>query len=249
MVNTTYDIIVPLSSGTIWHNNEVRYLIRSFVKNFPQLGKIFIVGFKPDFLKWTDPRLIHIPCDDPYRHNKDANIIYKVMKACARNDISDDFIRCSDDQLVIKPTTIDDFYPRYLNNIFNLNVVSNNRWKRRVLHTAEILRKEKKTTFHYECHYPMIYNKKSFLQIIGKYNVFDTNGYTINTLYFNNILDEHKQLGDIKLTIHRPILTMSDLLILLKNKTFVGYNNKGLREGVLKVWIESTFHQKTQFEL
>ena len=78
--NVQYDLVIPLGMGSIWQDNEIRYCIRSFVKYFSQLGKIFIVGSHPDFLKWHYPRLIHVPCSNPFTANKDANIIYRVFR-------------------------------------------------------------------------------------------------------------------------------------------------------------------------
>lgn len=243
-----YDLVIPLGIGSIWQNNEVRYCIRSFVKNFFQLGKIFIIGQKPDFLKWSNPRLIHIESDDPFRQNKDGNLIYKVLKACNRSDLSFDFIRASDDQLVVRKVSIDDFYPRYSINIDRLPI-KRNRWKMRVWDTVQELKRIGKTTYNYEIHFPMLYNKESFIGVMNKYPLQDHKGYTINTLYFNNILDEHKQLGDIKLTIPKPIMTINDIVKQVDKKIFIGYNNKGLRDGVLKSWIQQNFNQKTEFEI
>lgn len=243
-----YDLVIPLGIGSIWQNNEVRYCIRSFVKNFSELGKIFIVGQKPEFLKWSNPRLIHIESNDPFRKNKDGNLIYKVLKVCSREDLSYDFIRCSDDQLVIKKVTVNDFYPKYLIEI-NRPPVSNNRWKLRVWRTIEELKRVNKPTYHYETHVPMIYNKDSFIEVMNKYPIVDKSGYTINTLYFNYILEEHKQLENIKLTMQRPIMTMDEMMKQVDGKIFLGYNNKGLRDGVLKSWIQQNFSQKTEFEI
>ena len=60
---------------------EIEYVIRSLKRYCSSwLGRIFIVGSEPpeeirDFV-------IHVPCDNPYTHCKDANIIHKVRYAC-----------------------------------------------------------------------------------------------------------------------------------------------------------------------
>lgn len=239
------DLVIPVGVGSIWDNNELRYCIRSFVKYFDDLGKIYIVGIKPDFLKWENPRLIHIQSDDPFRHSKDANIINKVLKVCKRDDLSDDFIRSSDDQLILKKVQVEDFYPRYLINLSSKPIPSNNNnWFKRLQKTVNQLQQEKKTVFHYESHYPMIYNKQSFIKIME--SIPDV---TVNTYYFNSILDEYKELGNLKLTLQKPVISMQEFLKEVKGKVFLGYNNKAIREpSILKLWIQNEFREKTEFE-
>ena len=241
------DLVYPIGLGTIWQDNEIRYSIRSFVKYFDQLGKIFIVGEKPNFLNWNNPRLIHIECNDEYRHAKDANIINKVLKACYRKDLSDDFIRASDDQLVLKKVSIDDFYPRYIGDLVNFKVVNtHNTWKKRVAYTADLLKSQNKSTFFYESHFPMLYCKESFIYEMQNH----IQDVTINTYYFNHILDEYKDLNNLKLTLQKPVVNMEEFLKELKSKMFLGYNNKALREpSLLKLWIQNEFREKSEFVL
>lgn len=239
------DLVIPLSVGSIWNNNEVKYCIRSIEKNFDELGKVFIIGDKPNFFNWNNPRLVHVECEDSFRHNKDANLINKVLQVCRRNDLSDDFIRASDDQIVLKRVSIEDFYPKYMTDLEGKILPPNNSWFRRLGSTRDMLKIKGKTTFHYESHYPMIYNKESFINTM-KDHIEDC---TINTYYFNTILDEHKHIGNTKITLQRPILNMQEFLKEVKGKTFLGYNNKGLREGMLQLWLSNEFREKSSFEL
>jgi hypothetical protein len=248
-----YDLVIPLGTGSIWQDNEtkdneIRYCIRSFVKYFSQLGKVFIVGGHPDFFKWHYPRLVHVPCNNPFTANKDANIIYRVLKAC-NSGVSFDFIWSSDDQVILQPVNVDDFRPKYLGDLSRVNINPKNNWKRRLKNTYELLQREGKTTYHYESHYPMIYNKETFVEIMNKYPSDNKHGYTINTLYFNNILDEHHRIGDIKLTLEKPVMTIGELNELTKNKKFIGYNNKGLRDSALKSFLQQKFPDKCEFEI
>jgi hypothetical protein len=242
-----YDLVYPLGSGSIWQDNELRYSIRSFVKHFDQLGKIFIVGQKPEFINWFNPRLVHIPCEDSFRHNKDANIINKVLQACKRNDLSNDFIRASDDQIILKKVQIDDFFPYYMIDLKEKQFpVNNNNWFKRLKYTVDLLQMEGWTMFHYDFHYPVIKNKDSFIKIMQD-RIQDI---VINTYYFNKILKEHKQVENIKVTLQQPVLNMQDFLKEIKGKTFLGYNNKGIREpSLLKNWIQNELRDKTEFEI
>lgn len=241
-----YDLVYPIGSGSIWQDNELRYSIRSFVKYFDQLGKIFIVGQKPEFLNWNNSRLIYIECDDPYRHNKDSNIINKVLRVCQEQTLSDDFLRASDDQIVLRRVNINDFYPRYLIDLNGKQFPKGNSWYKRLEKTIEILKNEKKTTYFYDSHFPNICNKQSFIKVMQN-RIQDV---TINTYYFNYILDEYKELGKFKLTVQKPILNLNEFQKEVSGKYFLGYNNKGLREpSLLKNWIQNEFYEKSKFEL
>ncbi|CAJ0610685.1 unnamed protein product [Cylicocyclus nassatus] len=56
---------------------EIEYVIASLKKYCSSwCGRIFIVGSEPP--KEIKDDVIHIPCDDPYTHCKDANIIHKI---------------------------------------------------------------------------------------------------------------------------------------------------------------------------
>ena len=68
------DLVIPIGAGMSW-DNELRYVLRSYDKYVPDLGRVFLAG-PVDKLKKKYPWLRGvelIDCDDPYNHNKDAN--------------------------------------------------------------------------------------------------------------------------------------------------------------------------------
>ena len=78
----------------------------------PWLGNIYVVGESP---KIRNPRVKHIYCPDITKGNKDANIIHKLYVAIQKiPSLSDNFLFCSDDILVTKPTKWSDFHPMYV---------------------------------------------------------------------------------------------------------------------------------------
>jgi len=70
------DVVYPLGSGSAWDNNELRYSLRSLENNLLDLGRVFVVGQRPPWLV----EAVHIPMEDTHRHNKDANLIDKVLE-------------------------------------------------------------------------------------------------------------------------------------------------------------------------
>lgn len=239
------DVVFPLGNGSIWENNEIRYSVRSVLKNFKDCGRIFIVGEKPTFFDWSNPRLVHLPCTDSYIRNKDGNLIRKVLLAC-KNGVSDEFVRMSDDQVFLKPTQATDIKPFYVQDL-KIRTNFGNRFGRRLKHTRDTLISENKTCYHYESHYPMIYNRDKFIKVMNSYQHQDNeSGFTINTLYFNNVLRDHEKIPlDYKLTVESPLVDLSRL----SEVRFLGYNNKGVRDGLLCKALESIFTENSEVEV
>lgn len=235
------DVLIPLEyRNTKWNNNEIKYCIRSLEKNLLDLDKIFIIGFLPEFLKESKD-LIHINFDDPYKHNKDANIIRKVLKGIICG-ISKNFVRISDDQMILKPIYSKDIKPLYKFDLNEYDFIKVNRWRNRLKNTYEILKKEGKTTFNYDSHIPVVYNKEKFESIFTKYNWFqEGEGYTINSIYFNNINCERIKLKGEKIGFETPEIKK------IENQIFLGYNDKGLTEN-LQQQIISLFPNKSKYE-
>ena len=47
----TLDVVYVLGTGSSWDNNEIRFSIRSVLKNLPGIGRIIIIGEKSSGLK------------------------------------------------------------------------------------------------------------------------------------------------------------------------------------------------------
>jgi hypothetical protein len=72
------DVVYTLGTESSWQDNELRYSLRSLERNFPDLGRVWIVGHKPAWLTGV----VHIPMADVHKQNKDANLIDKILAAC-----------------------------------------------------------------------------------------------------------------------------------------------------------------------
>jgi len=241
------DIVIPLGSGTRWHDNEIRYCLRSLAVNFIDLGAVFIVGEKPKWMK----NVVHIKAKDTLPENKDGNIINKVLLACEHPDLSMDFIRLSDDQIILQPMRFIDIRPYFLDDLADRPSVwwQGGKWKRRMKHTFELLRKQKKTTYHYDSHIPMPCNKYLFRDVFEKVDYEKKPGVTINTWYFNNIgLEDHQKLMDQKAGFEMPAINIPIIWEKIKDKYYLSYNDGGLND-YLKAVIMTTFPYKSKFEI
>jgi len=239
------DVVIPLGNRSEWNDNEIRYCLRSLEKYFVDLGNVYIVGFLPSFIQ----RVIHIPAEDVFKVNKDANLIRKVLLACRNEQLSQEFIRMSDDQLLLKSCDKEDFYPKYSGDLRDLNWKFLNRWRNRLKRTFEILLLQNKSSYHYDSHIPALYNKELFEKVMLNYEWgVEKAGFTINSLYFNNIDIERKRMtGNFKANFERLFTDVDEINQELNGKTVAGYNDKGLTPE-LKVIIEKLFPEKSSFE-
>lgn len=170
---------------------EMEYVIASLKKYCSSwIGRIFIVGSEPP--EQIKDSVIHIPCDNPYTHCKDANIIHKVRYACENiPDLSDDFLVISDDQIVTKESSWDDMKPRIVRRFRDW---STERWERNrkvdfwhecLYNTLKLSPKDK--SCFWEPHIWSPINKQKFLEMCNKYDYEHNTDCIIFSLYYNFI--------------------------------------------------------------
>ena len=102
------DILYIVGTGSKWENNELRYSLRSIEKFGRNVGRVYIVGNKPDFI---NDNVTYIPCPDD-TNRKHKNILKKVLCAIEKSDISRHFIISSDDHFYTREVDFDQ-YPVY----------------------------------------------------------------------------------------------------------------------------------------
>ncbi len=102
------DILYVVGTGSHWENNELRYSLRSIAKNARNVGRVFIVGHKPDFVSDI---VTHIPYEDT-KNRKHKNIMLKVAYAAEHSDIAPHFLISSDDHFYVREVDFDN-YPVY----------------------------------------------------------------------------------------------------------------------------------------
>lgn len=238
------DVIIPYSQEAKWNDNELRYCIRSLCQNLKELNNIYIVGYKPEWLE----KVIHIPFEDTWKKNKDANIIAKILKVCEVKELSEDFLFISDDQIILQSLKGEEIKPLWWEDLHLRNWAKRNRWVERLERTYKKLRSEGKTTLNFDSHIPVVFNKNKFIQIMGKYDWhIDGQGYTINTLYFNNIDEEKIKINGEKAVFENKVESKDKIKELIKGKLYLGWNDIGLNE-YLKQVIGEVFENKCVFE-
>jgi hypothetical protein len=241
----------PLGKGSEWGDNELRYSLRSFVQNFPDLGPVIIVGERP---AWLSDEAVHIPCRDDHKRNKDANLIRKAMKACRHEAMTEWFIRPGDDHCLLRPLRFSQWKARYAFDLagcppdFWTNDTTHEKYYRRLRRTYGLLLHEGRTTFHYDTHTPQPYQAERFYGTMRRWNFTQGLGYCLNTLYFNMIHQERRYALGInrKVDITRP-MTADEIRRALEGRTFLNHNAAGLNDGLKEV-LGELFPEPSKFE-
>lgn len=242
------DLVYKIGSTCEWENyNELRYSIRSAEEHFKDLRNIIIVGFKPF---WVNEKVIHIPAIDPYRGNKDGNLINKMILACLDERTSDEFINISDDQYFLKDVYYDDFKINYIDNS-HYNGINNDRktrWLTRLERTRKVLESQSLAYNCYDAHIPYMLNKKLYPKTLFKYDYGCDLGYCGNTLYFNTILDKPQAINSSILTRLQAKCDYQEIVKLTTVSRFLNHTYKAINDD-LKTFLKEKFNKASSFEL
>lgn len=242
------DIVYVLGGGSAWLNNEIRFSLRSIVKNLKGWRNIYIVGERPIFLDYTKIKHVYFP--DKLYNNADGNIINKVLRACQIRDLSEDFLFINDDHLICKPIHVRDILPYHKGNMAKHENNPNywhNFWRKRLKRTYDILKEKGLPTYHYDLHIPIIFNREKFIEAMSNFNYELGIGFTMKSLYGNFwYRDINYPIKNLKNTIftHK---SKKDIYTLFANSVFISFNDFGLNED-LKVCLKNLFPKQTKFE-
>jgi hypothetical protein len=202
-------------------NEELRYSIRSAVKNLPH-DKIWVVGGKPDWYTGN-----HIEVDQA--KGKYANARNSLKAVCDSKEISESFILMNDDFYIINKTdTVPYMYAGTLSDKIDQreDIFSGNTYTTLLKQTlGSLSRKRVRVVLDYELHVPMIMEKKKLQKVLklsglwrsvygnvfnvggvkirdvkvyDKKNKFYANSYDINNLEFDYLSSNDDSFEMIK---------------------------------------------------
>ena len=104
------DILYVVGKGfSEWHDNELRYSLRSIAKNGINVGRVVVVGHCPYWL--NEDEVVLLPLKDT-TNDKHTNILNAIEYAVEQGVLGERFLYSSDDHYYVQPT---DFatYPAY----------------------------------------------------------------------------------------------------------------------------------------
>lgn len=241
------DVVYKLGYNCEWGDfEELRYSLRSLEKNFKDLGKVYVVGYRPRWLH----NIIHIHALDPYKTNKDGNLVNKLILASVHKEITPQFINISDDQYFLSPTTVEEMkYPIIDNS--HIQFIPNaplNRWQQRLKRTISVLKERGFTHDCYEAHTPYLIDSSNYMSTLMQYDYGVDLGYCGNTLYFNTL----KKPGRVITKRDLARITSSFDYDILQSKLigvkFLNHTNKGLNDSLKKI-LKEKFPEPSKFEI
>ena len=201
------DFVIPLSTGSRSNDDELRLLLRSLELNGMRYRNVIVVATRPP--KWLrNVRIIQM--DDPLKHNKDGNIIRKVLTAAALPDITHEFVWSSDDCVMLKPFDCANLPPIHNSRGKDRFPENGTIWQRRVRRTFEFFeRRGVILDCNFESHTPHRYPARKLLRVMRDVDYSSDIGYSINTLFcgllgitkgFDQSLfkDTNENIGDAK---------------------------------------------------
>lgn len=196
--STKHDVVIPWGHSGIASNVmtcgerlEIEYVVASLKRYCSSwLGRIFVVGDEPPASIKDDT--IHLEAPNPYTHCKDANIIYRIMCAIYNvPDLTDDFVKISDDQVLTMETSWEDLTPRIVRRYSDW---TEQQWLRN--RDMDAWHKGLYITLHHfdltkcsfwEPHIASPINKHRWIEMCNKYNWEKSVGCIDMTLYYNFI--------------------------------------------------------------
>ena len=236
------DVVVPLSRGSVWQDNELRYALRSVERNLAGLRRVYIVGHRPDWLR----SIIHLPADDLDR-NKDANIIEKILLACEQPELSQRFLFLSDDQVLLEPCWPADFGPFYAGDARALGGRSRSRWRRRLLRTGQQLAAAGLPSANYDLHVPTVMEREMARAVFAQWEDCIKDGMCVCTLYHNAAGGTSCSLGNTRARFETPRYDAVAIQQALRGRRFLQYNDRGLTPAFRQV-LADLFPEKSSFE-
>ena len=234
-----HDVVYVLGKGSKFNNLEIKISIMSLLKFCDiWLGNIYIVGENPGI---GNPRVKHIYAPDITRVNKDANIIHKLLTAIWKiPSLSDNFLFCSDDILVTRESSWEDFAPRY---VFEYPPVEkarqllyaeakNNTWDMLMLNTLDRFIGNREHIYFYEPHIFAPINKRYFKQMCNQIDYTNNRNVIVMSLWFNwlNLKNPQKRFD------HQSVFSAN--IPNLKNvQRHLTYNDKAFEVKKFRDWL------------
>lgn len=226
------DIVYVLKNGI--RSDEIRYSVRSVVKNFP-CKRIWFVGGKPDGIE--PDRYIEYQQLGSSKWERSTATIRIIATT---EDITEDFWLFNDDFFIVKKLT--QFQPMILGTLerrvqriydkHNMQTAYSNKLQE----TRQILKRNKLDTLDYAVHCPILINKTKALKTLKKFR-----GYPM----FRSLYGNHHRIGG-QVTDDYKVFGLDELP--RDNVAVVSTTDKSFRDGVVGQYIRDMFSDPSKYE-
>lgn len=250
------DIVIPLGKGSQWENNELRYSLRSLEKFGRNVGKVFVVGEMPKFIKasaringWSgqvfENTVTYIPHVDKYGHER--NIMEKVLAACKDERVSDNFLFWNDDFFLTDFIDCEN-YPNYYHGTLEQRAserLKSDGYGISIRNTLDVFKDSNQIFFDIHC--PIVYNKGQFLNSVPLLDWTKGNGYIIKSLYANTWFensDIYFEMPDLKFN---KVISKTEIRAKLEGRHIFSVADSGLFRD-MKETIKELYPIPSQYE-
>lgn len=229
-----YDVVYILRNDI--DSEEIRYSIRSVVKNFPY-NNIWFCGGKPD--KITPDKEMLFLQEGVGKFGKVYNTYLKIIE---NDEITENFWLFNDDFFVMSP--IAEYTPWHngeiidMVNRFEKAKGKQSKYTSRLRKTRDELIKHNLTTYNYALHVPMLMNKEKLKPVLEKFPECSPRIVYGN---LNNIGGEYHQDVKIIKTYVQP-----DEKGL--HKYYLSTKDKSFRDGIVGTYIRNKFKNSCKYE-
>jgi hypothetical protein len=226
------DVVFVLGNGSKCNDEELALAMKSLYKYCGSfIRKVYVVGAHPR-CKLTEYKYTYLPCVDPYKES-DKNIAYKIQYAIDRiPDLTEDFLKCSDDQFVTQPCTWEDFIPKTVSK-FNRGSTQESFgkriWEVRLFETLTKMSEMRRSVYYYEPHIWCQVNKKDFKKMLADMGGVQNVG-VIWTQYYNYVLKHDREKIHDHVFFNKSITDRDDMLnlremFMRRIPKFIAYND------------------------
>lgn len=178
------DVVYVLGTGSRFHNNEIRFSLRSIEKHLSNYRKIWIVGEHHPMLENVN----FVPFPDKTSMS-DTNIMHKVSHACQHPEITDDFLFFNDDHYLLADfdaPTFPYFYSKSMEEYLRRRPQDG--YRRRVKNTYKYLQSKGLPTKFFDTHTPIIFNKAKFLEHVNTGPDWSSpTSFVVKSIYANSL--------------------------------------------------------------
>jgi len=146
-----------IGSGSLHYNEELRFSLRTVEKFCPEAERIVVVGEPLHFLS----NKVDFHYIEEAKGNKEYRIGMKIYNACKSGYIDGDFVFMNDDFFFTRPYNWNINYAKG-----ELPSGGKEHYPKALNDTREYLLSIGKSINHFDCHTPIIYNAKKFMELL-----------------------------------------------------------------------------------
>jgi hypothetical protein len=149
---------------------------------------------------------------------KERNIMEKIVVGCGFPDLSQRFLFMNDDHFALGPSDAEVPYWRG-GQLWNLaqRLERHHHYGQAVRNTHEALLGNGCSTWNFDLHLPIVYDKVLFPLAMACYDWTRERGYVVKSLYANTVREPGLGAGDLKLTDR---YTMTELVAKLRGRSW-----------------------------